>query len=128
MPPLFCYPHQIHGLIYLDPVGAAEGELCVLPGSHRDPALDLPGDSSDQPGQLRLAFAAGDCILMHGNLWHRTTPTSADCGPRRLVLFGFSPAWIKTGVTRGVPAEHPLTADLDRDDPELAELLGEFHW
>ncbi|WP_051415634.1 phytanoyl-CoA dioxygenase family protein [Nocardiopsis sp. CNT312] len=34
LPPLFCFPHQIHCLIYLRRVTREEGALCVLPGSH----------------------------------------------------------------------------------------------
>lgn len=128
LPPFFCYPHQIHGIVYLDHVSAAEGQLCVLPGSHLDATLDLPDDSSDQPGQVALEFEPGDVILMHGNLWHRTVPTSAECRQRRLILFGYSPAWIKSDITRGVPAEHLLTADLSREGEITDELLGGFHW
>ncbi|MFI1196168.1 phytanoyl-CoA dioxygenase family protein [Micromonospora sp. NPDC020750] len=129
MPPYFVYPHQVHGLIYLDRVGADEGALCVLPGSHQQTTLKLPNDSSDQPGQQKLYFEPGDCILMHGNLWHRTEPTAETCGRRRLILFGYSPSWLKSEITRGVPVSSALTDELRASgDPEIVELLDGFHW
>lgn len=129
LPPLFCYPHQVHGLIYLDEVGDAEGPLVVLPGSHRTSHLDVPDDRSDVEGQLELRFEPGDCILIHPNLWHRTQPTLEGCGIRRLVLFGYSPSWVKSELTRGEQAAEPLTDKLRASgDPELVELLDGFHW
>jgi ectoine hydroxylase-related dioxygenase (phytanoyl-CoA dioxygenase family) len=129
LPPMFVFPHQVHGLIYLDPVHDAEGPLVVLPGSHRDVHRQLPSDRSDVPGQVALEFEPGDCILLQPNLWHRTQPTRPDCGRRRLILFGYSPSWIKSDLTRGVVAERPLTDRLKAEgDEELRELLDGFHW
>jgi hypothetical protein len=130
LPPFFSYPHGIHCLLYLDTVGEAEGALVVLPGSHRDHELFLPdGDTRDMPGQQMLFPQAGDCLIMHGNLWHRTIPTTAHCGRRRLVLFGYEPSWGKSAVARGVKPKHPLTGELRKqDDPEVLELLDEWTW
>jgi hypothetical protein len=129
-PPFFSYPHGIHCLLYLDSVGEAEGALVVLPGSHRDDELYLPsGDTRDIEGQELLLPQAGDCLIVHANLWHRTLPTAANCGRRRLVLFGYEPSWTKSAVARGVKPTHPLTADLRKsNDPEVLELLDEWHW
>ncbi len=75
-PPMFVFPHQVRGLIYLDRVGEAEGPLVVVPGSHQDGTLDLAYDSSDVEGQVHLEFEPGDCILLQPNLWHRTQPAA----------------------------------------------------
>jgi ectoine hydroxylase-related dioxygenase (phytanoyl-CoA dioxygenase family) len=129
MPPYFAYPHQVHGLIYLDHIGSAEGALCVMPGSHENHTLTLPSDTSDQPDQQKFYFEPGDCILMHGNLWHRTDPTAPDCAQRRLILFGYSPSWLKTEVARGVKVSTALTDTLrSSGDQEIDELLDGFHW
>jgi hypothetical protein len=129
LPPMFVFPHQVHGLIYLDPVHDAEGPLVVLPGSHQDLHKQLPNDSSSVPGQLELEFEPGDCFLLHPNLWHRTQPTKSNCGQRRLILFGYSPSWIKSELSRGVTADQPLTDRLKLEgDDELVELLDGFHW
>lgn len=130
LPPFFSYPHGIHCLLYLDTVGEHEGPLVILPGSHRDNDLDLPdGDVRDMPGQLLLYPRAGDCLIAHANLWHRTIPTTAECGRRRLVLFGYEPSWSKSAVARGVRPEHPLTApQRDSTDESLRELLDDWNW
>jgi hypothetical protein len=130
MPPFFSYPHGIHCLLYLDDVGDAEGPLVVLPGSHRRNDLELPdGDTRDLPGQQLVRPRAGDCLIVHANLWHRTMPTLPGCHRRRLVLIGYEPAWSKSAITRGIKPEHPLTENLrGSGDPELSELLDEWHW
>ena len=129
MPPFFCYPHSVHGLIYLDHVGEREGPLTIIPGSHLTPRMELDGTYDTHPDELQLTFNPGDCVLIHGNLWHRTVPTKADCGRRRLVLFGYSPSWLKSELTRGVKTSASLTDQLrTAGDPELNELLDGFHW
>ncbi|CNF74209.1 ectoine hydroxylase [Mycobacterium tuberculosis] len=130
LPPLFSHPHQIHCLIYLDPVTEREGALCLLPGSHRDGAVRIPlGDRSDRDGQVELFFEPGDAVLIHAGLWHRTVPSEAAAGYRRLLLLGFVPSWQRADTGRGVRAERPLTEELARDgDAETRELLGEFQW
>lgn len=131
LPPLFCYPHQVHVLIYLDHVGESEGALCVLPGSHTRPDLRIPlGDNNDRDGQVKLYFQPGDAILLHANTWHRTVPSTADAGLRRLLLVGYVPSWIRRDSQQlGVSPRRALTADLmGGADPETLELLGSLRW
>lgn len=130
LPALFSYPHQVHCLLYLDRITDDEGALCLLPGSHREGGLRIPlGDHSDRDGQVLLYFEPGDAVLIHAGLWHRTVPSTAAAGYRRLLLLGFVPSWQRPGEMCGVPPERPLTEDLARDgDAETRELLGEFHW
>jgi len=131
LPPLFCYPHQVHCLIYLDRVTESEGALCILPGSHERPDIQIPlGDNSDQEGQIELFFEPGDAVLIHANAWHRTVPSSADAGYRRLLLIGYVPSWIRSDSQQlGIRPNYPLTADLGRDaDGETMELLGSLQW
>jgi len=131
LPAFFCYPHQIHCLIYLDRVTKLEGALCLLPGSHTKADVRIPlGDESDQDGQVELFFEAGDAVLIHGNLWHRTAPSSSEAGFRRLLLLGYVPSWIRSDIGQhGVKAANSLTSQLAQtSDAELRELLGEFHW
>ncbi|GLZ37794.1 phytanoyl-CoA dioxygenase family protein [Actinokineospora sp. NBRC 105648] len=131
IPAFFSYPHQIHCLVYLDRVSESEGALCLLPGSHTRTDLRIPlGDQSDRPGQVRLLFEPGDAVLIHGNLWHRTIPSTAAAGHRRLLLLGYVPSWISDDVgAQGVTPGEPLTVALARTaDAEVRELLGEFHW
>jgi len=131
LPPLFCYPHQVHCLIYLDRVTESEGALCILPGSHERPDIQIPlGDNSDQEGQVELFFEPGDAVLIHANAWHRTVPSSAAAGYRRLLLIGYVPSWIRSDSQQlGIRPEHPLTADLALGaDAETMELMGGLQW
>ncbi|MFF3441457.1 phytanoyl-CoA dioxygenase family protein [Streptosporangium sp. NPDC002721] len=139
LPPLFCFPHQIHCLIYLDRITEQEGALCLIPGSHLNAGLRIPlGDQSHQPGQVELFFEPGDAVLIHANLWHRTVPSTPAAGFRRLLLLGYVPSWLRADVGRGVPPDRRLTEKLvcaegtegtgDAGDAETRELLGEFRW
>jgi hypothetical protein len=128
-PVFFCYPHQIHCLIYLDPVGGDEGALCLIPGSHTADLRIPPGDHTDRAGQVDLCFEPGDAVVLHGNLWHRVRAATAAAGPRRLLLLGYEPSWIRGDTDRGVRPTRPLTEELRRSgNRETRELLGEFSW
>lgn len=131
LPPLFCYPHQIHVLIYLDHVGEDEGALCVLPGSHVRPDLRIAlGANDNRDDQVTLYFEPGDAVLLHANTWHRTIPSTDAAGFRRLLLLGYVPSWIRNDSQQlGVRPQRALTADLARNaDPETLELLGRLQW
>ena len=134
MPPLFSYPHQVHCLIYLDDITPDEGALQLLPGSHRTATLTR-AELAAQPGILEFRPQAGDCMVLHGNLWHRTEPSSAAAGRRRLLIHGYGPAWLK-GDRRPAPGQLapaegvPTLLDELRAgrDEEIVELLDGFTW
>lgn len=129
LPPFFCYPHAIHGLLYLDDVDQATGPICVLPGSHLKPNLLKARSVEDVEGQLVLPVKAGTCLLMHANLWHRTLPTTKDAMRRQLILFSYTPLWLRPDFGHGVIPEHRLRDDLRKsENSEFRELLGEFNW
>jgi hypothetical protein len=130
MPPFFSYPHAIHGLLYLDDVSEDTGCICILPRSHNNPHLSIPAGNCDpQPGEVRVPTKAGTILLMHANTWHRTVPTTVYADRRRLLLFGYTPAWIKSDVARGVKPKIRLTDELKaQGDAEIRELLGEYYW
>ena len=130
LPPFFSYPHAIHCLLYLDDVQSEMGPICILPGSHQWPHYAVPADDTQaRPGEIPLETKAGDCLIMHANLWHRTLPSQEGCGVRRLLLFGYTPSWIKSDVARGIKPEQVITDALRKTgDSETRELLGEFYW
>ena len=129
LPPFFCYPHAIHGLLYLEDVDYATGPICIIPGSHLKPHLMKIRSTGDVEGQVVLPVKAGTCLLMHANLWHRTLPSTRDALQRRLILFAYSPSWLKADVGHGVIPENPLRENLRKNgNAELRELLGEFCW
>src|ERR1044071_833471 len=101
IPPFFSYPHAIHCLLYLDDIGGSNGPLCVLPGSHRRPRDTYIQDQNrDIEGQVILSLDAGACVMLHANLWHRVLPSLPSTGYRRVVIFGYLPAWV-TGTEKG---------------------------
>jgi hypothetical protein len=130
IPPFFSYPHAVECLLYLDDVDAEAGPLCVLPGSHRQPHLTHPlDDETDKPGQQILTFKAGDCLLMHPNLWHRAQPSISKTGMRRLIIFGYYPSWVggeELGSPR--PSADVLASLRGHHDALVRELAGEFYW
>jgi len=74
--------------IALDPVDADNGSLCVVPGSHRLPITgheQVPGVNKNSIGasgvegnpemlarSVTFDLPAGDCVLFHPHLYHRT--------------------------------------------------------
>jgi hypothetical protein len=130
MPPFFSYPHAVHMLLYLDEVNARNGPLCVLPRSHRR-VTDIyeQGDSNDLPGQRVVPVAEGDCVIIHANLWHRSLPHIDRTVPRRLIVFGYMPAWMVGDEEGGLkPAIRPTEELRLHGDARIRALLGEFHW
>lgn len=128
-PPFFSYPHGINCLLYLDDVDMARGPLCVLPGSHLSDQAPSAKDSSDKRGQKVLTVTAGDAVLIHANLWHRSLPSLIRFGSRRLLILGYLPAWFKTEEKSNyTPRPYVRQRLKANDDIEVRELAGEFFW
>lgn len=127
LPPLFSPPHTLDALLYLDDVDDRNGPLCVVPGSHHWTDADLdPMDFAERADQVVLRLPAGSCVLTHGSLWHRALPTQPGGTIRRLLLFGYGPAWMKHSIYGKKPG-NGLTAQLLNSshlDEETKELLG----
>jgi ectoine hydroxylase-related dioxygenase (phytanoyl-CoA dioxygenase family) len=125
LPPWFARPLSMDILLYLDDIDDRNGPLCVVPGSHYRIDQDLQkNDFQDLPDQVVLRLPAGSCVMCHGSLWHRALPTQQGGTMRRLLLFGYGPAWMKTSIY-GVKPEDGLTDALLKDaDEETRELLG----
>ena len=127
IPPLFSRPQTVDVLLYLDDITDLNGPLCVVPGSHNWLERDLnTGEFGDQPGQVTLRLPAGSAVLASGSLWHRALPTRSGGTVRRLLLFGYGPAWLKSSIYGDKPQDG-LTARLLQSpdtDEETRELLG----
>jgi hypothetical protein len=129
IPPFFSYPHAIHCLLYLDDLDEQNGCLCVIPGSHKLPHLSYVQDEhGDRPDQRALPVRAGGCVLIHANLWHRVLPSSSRGRQRRLIIFGYLPAWMKAGEEGTPPRERVTDRLRSTGDPLTRQLLGEFYW
>ncbi|HYX50971.1 MAG TPA: hypothetical protein VE843_14585, partial [Ktedonobacteraceae bacterium] len=86
-------------------------------------------DFADKPGQEIVLVKAGDCLVIHPNLWHRALPSTRRTGLRRLVIFGYYPSWIG-GEERGSapPATDGLKNFRHHRNEVVRELTGEFYW
>jgi len=127
LPPWFSPPNTLDVLLYLDDTDDLNGPLCVVPGSHTWQDSELAaGDFADRPGQVVLPLPAGSCIFAHGNLWHRALPTRPGGTLRRLLLFGYGPAWMKPSVYGQKPPDGLTQRLLEsrEADEETRELLG----
>ena len=127
IPAWFSAPNTLDILLYLDETNHLNGPLCVVPKSHTWQDAVLPqADFADKPGQVVLSLPAGSCVLAHGNLWHRALPTQPGGTIRRLLLFGYGPAWMKSSSYGQKPPDGPTQRLLDSGeaDEETRELLG----
>lgn len=125
LPAFFSFPHTIDCLIYLDELNDANGKLAIVPGSHRRIHDPLPAACYDDlPGQKVVRGAAGTCIIMHSNLWHRALPTRPDGEKRRLLILCYGPTWMRYSPFGVKPENSLVDAYLNEADPETKELLG----
>jgi phytanoyl-CoA dioxygenase PhyH len=127
LPPLLCRPHTMDVLLYLDDIDDLNGPLCVVPGSHHWIERDLSAsDFEEKPDQVVIRVPAGSCVMAHGALWHRSLPTKPGCTIRRLLLFGYGPAWMKPSIYGKKPEDSLITPLLQSPDlnEETRELLG----
>lgn len=130
IPAFFTYPHGIDCLLYLDDIDEESGPLCVLPGSHYRKTEVYPvGDMSPKRGQRILHLNAGDCLMMHANLWHRSLPSIRNSGLRRLIIFGYLPSWVGGGERGSPKPRSDVLSELRRHrNAQTRELAGEFFW
>jgi len=102
-------PHDLvaGAWVPLDPVNDDNGTLCVVPGTHRLPitghevipgvnagafgAKDVEGAADFHAKSVTLDLAAGDCVLFHPHLYHRTGGNRTD-GHRRVMTLHFASA------------------------------------
>jgi len=127
-PPFFSYPHAIHVFLNIDPIDAENGQFCLLPGSHRfTRKIYRQDDVADLDGQRILSLPAGSCLVMHANLWHRTTTSTAHGGPRRVLLFGYMPAWMSIEERRDNAAQLTAEHALQPTDVTMLELFETFY-
>lgn len=124
LPPWFSRPHVLDALIYLDDLNDQTGGVAIVPGSHNWLDREPPQNSYEHiDGELEVFVKAGGCVMIHGNLWHRGLPTLG--AKRRMLIFSFTPTWLRKSPHGGSPPEDGLTQDvLNGDDEEGRILLG----
>jgi ectoine hydroxylase-related dioxygenase (phytanoyl-CoA dioxygenase family) len=125
LPSFFFRPVVLDNLIYLDDLTLEAGPLAVLPRTHLKDE-DLPsGDNEDKPEQVVVTCPAGSVVTSHSGLWHKAFPTQANGGKRRLIIWGYSPVWMKQIDKPSAGAGYGLTDRLIANaNEQTRELLG----
>jgi len=127
-PPFFSYPHGVDVFLNLDPIDAENGAFCVLPGSHRfTRRIYEQDDTSDLPGQTVLSLPAGSCVVMHANLWHRTCRSTANAELRRVLLFGYTPAWVDIEERDDDPKRPVAAKPRSLSDQTTLDAISKFY-
>ncbi|MCY4411697.1 MAG: phytanoyl-CoA dioxygenase family protein [Caldilineaceae bacterium] len=125
VPPFFAMPHKLDCLIYLDELNDANGLLAVMPGTHLGEGEELPlEEQGDLAGQQELRAPAGSCVMLHGNLWHRAMPTSAEGKKRRVLILSYGPTWMRKSPFGDSPENGLMEKLIEEADPATRELLG----
>jgi ectoine hydroxylase-related dioxygenase (phytanoyl-CoA dioxygenase family) len=110
-------PLMVQVIWMMEPFGTTNGGTLVAPGSQKWPQpLDL-GRFGQQA--IQVEGDAGDAIVSHGLLWHRTALNKA-AEPRVAVLINYTQLTVRPMIPLG-----EFTQDFrDRASPALAALLG----
>ncbi|MEO7495393.1 MAG: phytanoyl-CoA dioxygenase family protein [Massilia sp.] len=82
--------------LHLDPCGAVDGPLKVVPGSHASGRM-AAGAVADRPA-LAIEADIGDALLMRPLLLHASSK-SAGCGRRRVLHVVFGPPALPQGLS-----------------------------
>ena len=97
----------------------------MVPGTHLRVDEELPLEEyGDIAGQRELRAPAGTCVVLHGNLWHRAMPTSAEGKKRRVLILSYGPTWMRSSPFGDRPENGLLDKVLEEADPATRELLG----
>ena len=106
------------GYFLTDTVDEKRGNFYVVPGTHLQNGLDLPGDGvADPAGALALRIKAGSALFFDRRLFHAASPNYSDIA-RKVVFYGYSYRWLK-------PRDN-MTVDhvMHRCSPIRQQLLG----
>ncbi|AZN40191.1 phytanoyl-CoA dioxygenase family protein [Paenibacillus albus] len=100
------------------------GNMELIPGSHRA-QVPMPDSIRKEKGDISIGHVicakAGDVLLFHNAVWHRTYAHDGDYD-RYTMHYIYSPPWVK-------PSDRLQNSQsfLDRTTPLRRALMGEFH-
>lgn len=117
------------GVFLTDVSGPDQGNLVVLPGSHRRTRVDLSGSLahsaaettevlSDAAAAVPVLARPGDVILFHNALWHAVAKSVVD-RVRTVLYYTYGPLWLRLG-----DRDAPSPALATRCGPVRRQLLG----
>jgi ectoine hydroxylase-related dioxygenase (phytanoyl-CoA dioxygenase family) len=104
---------------FLDGVAEPDnGNLYLVPGSHRHNDLVHPPGADDPPGALAVCVQPGTAVMFDRRLWHSTSPNLGR-GTRKALFCGYAYRWIRTKDAMTVSHLY------SRLDPIRRQLLGD---
>jgi len=89
------------GYFLSDMTRGGQGNLCVVPGSHRSRLAPDPGDLANPAlfdGALELKVPSGSAVFFHNALWHSGGPWSDPDGERRLLYYAYEHPWMMASM------------------------------
>lgn len=85
------------GYYLSDMTQPGQGNLCVVPGSHKAQHAPAPEDLSRTdlfPGAVEICGAPGTAILFHNALWHSQGPWKKNDGARIMLYYAYEHPWM----------------------------------
>jgi ectoine hydroxylase len=97
------------------------GNFWVLPGSHLNNKLELPGDGLSNPEDaIPVCVKPGTAVIFDRRLWHSRSPNHSDT-TRKAIFYGYSYRWLR-------PRDNLRIEDYPEcDDAIRRQLLGASH-
>ncbi len=106
------------GFFLTDTSHSDRGNFHVLPGSHLNNDLSMPGDpQADPPNASPIRTKPGDAVFFDRRLWHAAGRNTSNV-TRKALFYGYSYRWLK-------PRDNMTVAHYMADaDPVRKQLLG----
>jgi ectoine hydroxylase len=85
------------GYYLTDMTEGGQGNLCVVPGSHKANLAPDPEDLKRAdlfPGAVEVRAPAGSAILFHNALWHSHGPWTRTDGARVMLYYAYEHPWM----------------------------------
>jgi ectoine hydroxylase len=85
------------GYYLSDMTRSGQGNLCIVPGSHKAMHSPDPDDLKRPelfPGALEICAPAGSAILFHNALWHSQGPWTREDGARIMLYYAYEHPWM----------------------------------
>ena len=85
------------GYYLSDMTDPGQGNLCVVPGSHKAYCEPDPEDLKRMDlfsGAIEICAPPGTAILFHNALWHSSGPWTQDKGARLMLYYAYEHPWM----------------------------------
>jgi hypothetical protein len=85
------------GYYLTDMAEPGQGNLCVVPGSHKalhDPDPEDVKRTELFPGAIQVCAPAGSAVLFHNALWHSQGPWTKTDGARIMLYYAYEHPWM----------------------------------